>query len=59
MAVNTLTLARGDLILPADQWILNLLARIGDLILAAKFRHLKILRNPYHNSGIAVSDKRP
>ena len=39
--VNTHPLACGDLILPADQWILNLLARIGDLILAAKFRHLK------------------
>ena len=43
--VNTRPLARGDLILPVDQWISNLLARIGDLILVAKFHHLKILRN--------------
>ena len=39
--VNTRPLTRGDLILPMDQWILNLLARIGDLILVAKFHHLK------------------
>ena len=43
--VNTRLLARGDLILPADQWISNLLTWIGNLILVAKFRHLKILRN--------------
>ena len=43
--VNTRPLAHGDLILPADQWILNLLTRVGDLILAAKFCHLKILKN--------------
>ena len=43
--VNTRPLARGDLILPADQWISNLLTGIGDLILAAKFRHLQNLRN--------------
>ena len=43
--VNTRPLARGDLILPADQWISNLLTWISDLILAAKFCHLKILRN--------------
>ena len=39
--VNTRPLARGDLILPADQWILNLLTRIGNLILVAKFCPLK------------------
>ena len=39
--VNTRPLTRGDLILLADQWILNLLAQIGDLILVAKFCHLK------------------
>ena len=34
--VNTRPLARGDLILPVDQLISDLLARIGNLILAAK-----------------------
>ena len=43
--VNTSPLAHGDLILLADQRISNLLTWIGDLILAAKFCHLKILRN--------------
>ena len=38
--VNTRPLARGDLILPVDQLISNLLAWIGDLILAAVC-HLK------------------
>ena len=33
--INTRPLACGDLILPADQLISNLLTQIGDLILAA------------------------
>ena len=36
-AVYTLTLARGDLVFPADQWISNLLALVGNLILATIF----------------------
>ena len=40
-SVYTLTLARSPVILPADQLISNLLARIGDLILAAKSVTLK------------------
>ena len=43
--INTHPLARGDLILMADQWISNLVTQIGDLILVAKFCHLKTLRN--------------
>ena len=35
--VNTRPLARGDLILLADQLISNLLPWIGDLILAVRF----------------------
>ena len=34
--VNIRQLTRGDLILPADQLISNLLAQIGDLILVTK-----------------------
>ena len=39
--INTHPLVHGDVILQADQWISNLLAWIGNLILAAKFCHLK------------------
>ena len=41
--VNTHPIAHGDLILPADQWILNLLTWIGNLILVVP--SLKILKN--------------